>query len=89
MVPLIAIHVTRVLLCCAVAVKLRTDCFLPPGRSESLLVVIPTFGVVDQIKVTPLSGVAQVNSTIMPSLTFLDSGIADSIMSASVPVIGG
>ena len=75
-----------VLLCCAVAVKLRTDCFPPPGGLVSIGPV-PTFDVVVQLKITPLSGVAQVNSTVLPSLTFLDSGVTDSIMTASVPII--
>ena len=76
------------LLCWAVAVKLRTDSFPPPGRVDTTGVPISMLGgLVCQVKRTPVSGVPQENSTILPSLTFLDTGTTDKIMTASLPIL--
>ena len=76
----------EVLLCWSVAVKLKTDSFPPSVGVDTNGVPMSTFnGLVCQVKITPLSGVAQENSTILPSLTFLETGVTDKIMAASLP----
>ena len=58
--------------------KLKADSFPPPGEVDTTGVPTSIFGgIVLQLKKTPLSGVAQENSTILPSLIFLDSGVTD------------
>ena len=81
----VAMHFTIVLLCWAVVVgNLRTD---PPGSTVSLMLKDPiaTLGMVFQEKKTSLSGEAQENSTIPPLLTFLDSGVLDSMTAVTPP----
>ena len=73
------------LLWLVVAVNLRTDSFPPSGGVDTIGVPTSTDGgSVFQPKFTLLSGVAQENSTILPLLTFLDSGVVDRIMTALI-----
>ena len=53
----------------------------------SLLMVFTSVTSVDMANaVSPVSGVAQVNSTNVPALTFLDCGVSDSKMTPWTPV---
>ena len=83
-----AIHVTIILLCSDGAMKLSVW-FLPPlGRLRRIELLCPISGVVlKPNEVTPLSSVAQTNSTNVPALTFLDRGITDSSIPDWVPAI--
>ena len=83
--PLIARHVTVMLLCCCGAVKLNENRLPPLGRSVWFATLPTTVGVVVIPIVTPLSSEAQVNSTNVPTLTFLDLGTAESVMTDWVP----
>ena len=60
---------------------------MPPlGRSVRFATLPETVGVEVIASITPLSAVAQVNSTGVPALTFLDLGTVDSVMTDWVPV---
>ena len=84
--PLKAIHVMVMLLCSDGAVKFNVNWLPPLGRSVWIATLPTTVGVEVIASVTPLSTVAQVNSTSVPALTFLDSGTVDSVMTDWVPV---
>lgn len=79
--PLKAIHVMVTLLCCDGAVKLNENRLPPLERSVWFGTLPATVGVEVTASVTPFSAVAQVNSTSVPTLAFLDSGTADSVIS--------
>ena len=65
--------------------KLNISCLSPLGSIISIVSpnVFPGVKVND---VSPVSGVAQVNSTDVPTLTFFGCGMSDSMMSASISI---
>ena len=66
--------------------KLNENKLPPLGRSVWFATLPATVGVEVIASVTPLSAVAQVNSTSVPALTFLDSGMAVSVIIDWIPV---
>ena len=65
--------------------KLSVSCLSPLGSIISIVFPSASPGVKVN-DVSPVSGVAQVNSTDVPALTFLGLGVSDSMMSASISI---
>ena len=78
---LTAKQVIVILLCSDGAMKLSICCLPPLGRATGTEVSFVGVGVVViPNELNSLSSVAQVNSTNVPALTFLDRGTFDSII---------
>ena len=65
--------------------KLSVSCLSPLGSIISVVFPSVIFGVKVN-DVSPVVGVAQVNCTDVPTLTFIDLGVSDSMMSASLSI---
>ena len=87
---LVATHAMLINWCSDGAIKLSVSCLPPLGSVTSLLLVFPSVTSLDMTNaVSPVSGVAQVNSTGVFALTFLDWGVSDSIMTAWITIENG